>query len=576
MSSPTGTHDLVIRGGLVVDGTGLPGRTADVAVDDGVVTAVGRLNRETGREEIDADGLVVAPGIVDIHTHYDPQLTWDPLCDTSALHGVTTVAAGNCGFSIAPCRPDDHDYVAQMFARVEGMDPAALDRIEWDFATFDEYLGSLRGAVGINVGMYVGHSALRRWVMGDAAFERASTPDELAQVCELFDAAMAAGSLGLSSSHAPTHLDSADRPVPSRLASLDELRALADVQGRTGVGSIAYAPGSAVEGIDAADRDLLIDLARRAGVPVVTQGLGGRSKVDAPTKAWQESSAFLDRSAAAGAPVYSLLMARPLNGPFSFAKGTTRYEGVPLWSELLGLPLDERRRRLEDPDHRAKLRHAIDHPNTDASVGSTLPPPLWESLRIARVHVEANQPFAGRTVGDLAAEQGRHPADVAFDIALADDLKTTFHWSNETPAWRELLSDVQRHPQMVMGVSDGGAHLGWDDGAEWSTYFLKTWWQQEGQWRLEEAIRLMTSVPANVIGLRDRGVLAAGRAADVFVFDPERLDTGTCDLTVDPTTGLERFRSVPTGIRATIVNGAVVIDDGKPTGALGGQVVQPR
>ena len=567
--------DLLIRGGLVVDGTGLPGKIADVGITDGRVAAIGRLADAEATEVIDAEGLVVAPGIVDIHTHYDPQLTWDPLCDTSALHGVTTVAAGNCGFSIAPCRADDHAYVAQMFARVEGMDPAALDRVPWGFETFGEYLASLGGNLGVNVGMYVGHSALRRWVMGDAAFERPSTDDELRQIEELFADAMAQGSLGLSSSHAPTHLDMADRPVPSRLASLDEMRALADVQGRTGVGSIAYAPGSAVEGIDAADRDLLIELATRAGVPVVTQGLGGRSKVDAPTKAWAASSAFLDRSAAVGAPVYSLLMARPLNGPFSFAKGTTRYEGVPLWDALLKLPADEQRRWLGDEAQRAELRAAIDDPNKDAAKGSTLPPPIWESLRVAKVTAEANQSFVGRTVGALAAEQGRHPADVVFDIALADDLETVFHWSNETPAWRELLRDVQRHPQMVMGVSDGGAHLAWDDGAEWSTYFLTTWWQGEELWRLEEAIRLMTSVPANVIGLRDRGVLAVGRPADVFLFDPERIGVGQCELAVDERTGLERFRSVPVGIRATIVNGVVIVDDGKPTGAVPGQVVRP-
>ncbi|CAN5479975.1 amidohydrolase family protein [soil metagenome] len=568
-------HDLLIRGGLVVDGTGLPGRIADVAINDGRITAIGRIAGEAAHEVIDAEGLVVAPGIVDIHTHYDPQLTWDPLCDTSALHGVTTVAAGNCGFSIAPCRADDRAYVAQMFARVEGMDPVALVRIPWGFETFGEYLDVLRGNLGINVGMYVGHSALRRWVMGDASFARPSTDAELAQICELMADAMAHGSLGLSSSHAPTHLDMADRPVPSRLSSLDELRALADVMGATGLGSIAYAPGSAVEGIDAADRDLLIDLAGRAGVPVVTQGLGGRSKVDAPTAAWAASSAFLDRSAAEGSPVYSLLMARPLNGPFSFAKGTTRYEGVPLWDELIRLPHPEKLERLGDPDQRARLRDAIDSPNKDAAVGSTLPPPIWESLRIAKVLSEANQPFVGRTVAALAAERGCHPADVVFDIALADDLQTVFHWSNETPAWRELLRDVQRHPQMVMGVSDGGAHLAWDDGAEWSTYFLKTWWQGEGLWRLEEAIRLMTSVPANVIGLRDRGVLAVGRPGDVFIFDPDRLELGTCDLAVDPQTGLERFRSVPVGIRATIVNGTVVVDDGKPTGATPGHVVRP-
>ena len=271
--------DLLIRGGLVVDGTGLPGRIADVGIVEGRIVAIGRLADQSAQDLIDADGLVVAPGIVDIHTHYDPQLTWDPLCDTSALHGVTTVAAGNCGFSIAPCRDNDHAYVAQMFARVEGMDPEALDRVPWGFSTFSEYLASLSGALAMNVGMYVGHSALRRWVMGDASFQRPSSEAELAQVCDLLDEAMAAGALGLSSSHAPTHLDLAGRPVPSRLASLDEMRALADViGGGGGVGSIAYAPGSAVEGIDAGDRDLLIELATRSHSAGVAEDHGDRPR----------------------------------------------------------------------------------------------------------------------------------------------------------------------------------------------------------------------------------------------------------------------------------------------------------
>ena len=573
------TIDLLLTGGLVVDGTGVPGRLADVAITDGVVATIGRLaGTEAARDAtrtIDCTGLVVAPGIVDAHTHYDPQITWDPLCDTAALHGVTTVAAGNCGFSVAPCRADDHDYVAQVFARVEGMDPASLGHVEWAFETFGEFLDSRTGRLGVNLGMYVGHSAVRRWVMGDAAYERAATEAEVAVMVEMVDAAMAAGALGFSSSHAPTHLDLADRPVPSRLASLDELRSLADAQGRHGLGSLAYAPGSAVEGIDATDRDLLIELARRAGVPLITQGLGGRSKVDAPTKTWLESQAFLDRSAAAGTPVYSLLMTRPLNGPFDLVVGTSRYEGVPLWHQLMGLDAAETRAWLTDPESRAALRDAIDAPNRDPAAGSTLPPPFWESLRVADASTAANQAFVGRSIGAIAEETGRHPADVMFDIALADDLATVFHWSNETPAWRELLRDVQRHPQMLVGVSDGGAHLDRDDGQEWSTQFLSTWWRGEGVWRLEEAVRRLTAMPAAVLGLRDRGTLAPGRAADVFVFDPERIDTGTCRQEADAVTGAARFRAVPRGIEATIVNGVVVVERGEPTGALPGQIVRP-
>lgn len=568
--------DLLIRGGLVVDGTGVPGRVADVAVADGRVAGIGRFPGQQAQRTIDATGLVVAPGIVDAHTHYDPQITWDGLCDTSSLHGVTTVAAGNCGFGVAPCRADDHAYLAQLFARVEGMDLAALDKIEWGFETFGEFLSSREGRLGVNFGMYVGHSAIRRWVMGDAAYEREASSDELAAMVRMVDEAMADGALGFSSSLAPTHLDLADRPIPSRLASLDEVRALADAVGRHARGSIAFAPESAVEGISPADRDLLIELAQRGGVPAITQGLGGRSKVDAPTRTWEESRRFLDRSAELGAPVYSLLMTRPLNGPFTVAGGTSRYEGVPRWNALMTASLDEKRRLLASSDERAALREAIDNPNTDASKGSTLPPPFWESLRLSDTRVADDARWIGRPITEIAAATGRHPADALFDLAVADDLDAVFHWSNETPAWRELLRDVQKHPQMIVGVSDGGAHLDRDDGQEWSTQFLATWWRTERVWRLEEAIRLMTAVPASILGLTDRGILAPGWPADVFLFDPERIDVGTCRLEKDPVLGVPRFRGVPVGIKATIVNGVVIVEDGERTEARPGEIVRPR
>jgi N-acyl-D-aspartate/D-glutamate deacylase len=568
-------YDILIRNGLVVDGTGAPGLIADIAIANGRIAAIGDLAASDATRIIDATGMVVAPGIVDAHTHYDPQLTWDPLCDTAALHGVTTLAAGNCGFSIAPCRNDDHEYVAQMFARVEGMDLGSLAHVEWGFETFEEFLDTRAGRLGVNLGMYVGHSALRRWVMGDAAFERAATEEELTSIVALFESAMEAGALGLSSSHAPTHLVLADRPVPSRLASLDELRALADAQGRFKRGTVAYAPESAVEGIHAADREFLIEIAARAGAAVITQGLGGRSKVDAPTATWMQSRDFLERSVSLGAPVYSLLMTRPLNGPFTLRDGTTRYEGVPLWNQLMVATAQEKSRLLADVDHRSALRAAIDNPNRDPAQGSTLPPPLWESMRVSQTFHDSNAAFTGKTVTDIAEALSKHPADVMFDIALADDLNTVFHWSNETPAWRELLKEVQRHEQMIVGVSDGGAHLDRDDGQEWPSHFLSTWWRTEQVWTLEEAIAQITSIPASILGLHDRGRLAVGLPADIYMFDPERIGAGSCRQEIDAVTGAARFRAVPTGAIATLVNGVVVVENGTATGELPGEVVRP-
>jgi N-acyl-D-aspartate/D-glutamate deacylase len=239
-------------------------------------------------------------------------------------------------------------------------------------------------------------------------------------------------------------------------------------------------------------------------------------------------------------------------------------------------PLDEKRRLLADVDSRAALRDAIDHPNTDPARGSTLPPPFWESLRLSDTRAPDDARWVGRPLTEIAAATGRHPADALFDLALADDLEAVFHWSNETPAWRALLGDVQKHPQMIVGVSDGGAHLDRDDGQEWSTHFLATWWRTEQVWRLEEAVRLMTAVPAAILGLTDRGILAPGWPADVFLFDPERVDVGTCRLEKDPVLGVPRFRGVPVGIRATIVNGTIIVDDGARTDARPGHVVHPR
>lgn len=567
--------DLLVRGGLVVDGTGMPGRLADVGVSGGRIAAVGRLKDQRARRVIDADGLVVAPGIVDAHTHYDPQITWDPLCDTSSLHGVTTVAAGNCGFGIAPCRAEDRDYTAQLFARVEGMGLDALSHVKWDHVGFADFLRVLEGSLGINFGLYIGHSAVRRWVMSDDAYRRAARDEEVQQMGATLDEAMAAGALGFSSSQAPTHIDTADRPAPSRLATHGELRALADVLGRRGLGSFAFAPESAAEGVSAADREFMIELAQRSGVPVVIQGLGGRSKIDAPTQSWLEAKAFLDRSAALGAPVYSLLMMRPFSGPFTLRRGTSRYEGVPLWHELMNAPVDKRKRLIADPDHRARLREAIDNPNRDPNAGSTLPPPHWETMVVDESPAPENRACIGRTLGDLARERGRHPADVMFDIALADDLDTVFRWSNESPEWKKLLAEVQRHPQMILGVSDGGAHLDRDDGAAWSTHFLAEWYRRENVWRLEEAIRLITAVPAAMLGLHERGILAAGRPADMFIFDAERIGIETCRLERDRSTGEERFRAVPAGILATVVNGEIVIEHGEDTGRRPGVVVRP-
>lgn len=568
--------DLIVRNGLVVDGSGLPRRRVDVGVRDGRIAAIARL-QDSAREEIDASGMIVAPGIVDAHTHYDPQITFDPYATMSCFHGVTTVVAGNCGFSVAPCRRGDRPFLTGIFARVESMDPIALSAIRWDdFETFAEYLGSLRGRLGVNLGCYVGHSNLRLWVMGSAACERAASAAEVAEMRRLVGEAMAAGAAGLSSSAAPTHLDSDDRPVPSRLSDRAELLALAAEVGRAGRGSIAYLPKSAIGGLDAADEELLIELGRLSGLPVIIQGLGGRNKVDAPTATWQAAKAFLDRATRQGAPVFSLLIARPFDRSVTVTPQNFHYQAVPAWDRMLKLAAAERRALLRDPAARAELRFAVESYNRDPSRGTTVPPPLWESLFVDRVVRDENRALQSRSIADVAQALGVAPADAMLDLALAEDFATEFRWRTESPEWCAAVREAQLDPRMIVGTSDGGAHLARDDGSDWSSYFLRTWVLERKVWTLEEGIRQITRVPAVLLGFADRGVLRPGACADLMVFDPETIGPWKKEFVHDLPGGVGRFKAWSRGVRATIVNGETIVRDGELTGRLPGRALRPQ
>jgi N-acyl-D-amino-acid deacylase len=569
------TFDLVVRGGLVVDGTGTSRRRVDVGVRAGRIAAVGRLDGATATRELDATDHVVAPGVVDAHTHYDPQVTFEPLASMSSYHGVTTVLAGNCGFSVAPCRPADRDFVARLFAKVEQMEPAAMGAVPWDFETFGEYLASRTGKLGVNLACYIGHSNVRRWVMGAEGSEREASPAEVVAMAAVVQEAVRDGAAGLSSSHAPTHLDGDDRPVPSRRASRDELLALARAAGEAGAGSLAYLPESAVGGLDERDEDLLVELARAGGVPVIIQGLGGRNKVDAPTATWDRAKAFLDRATALGAPVYSMLIARPPDRPLRVDERCFHYLAVPSWHRMLQLPHAERVARLHDPAARAELRDAVEHYNRDPALGTTTPPPLWETVHVDHVARPEHEHLVGRTIAELAREQAVAPADALLDLALAEDLRTEFRWRWETEEWRAAVAEAQLDPRMIVGTSDGGAHLARDDGSDWSSWFLRHWVLDREVWSLEEGVRQITGFPAALLGFTDRGTLEPGKRADLFVFDPATIGAGRKEFVHDFPAGAGRFKAWPVGVAATVVNGVPVIVGGEPTGALPGEVVRP-
>lgn len=572
------TYDLAIMGGIVVDGTGLSRRRGDIAVKDGLVAKVGFVDPADADEVIDADGLHVAPGIVDAHTHYDPQVTFEPYATSSCYHGVTTVLAGNCGFSLAPNRPDQRDFLARMFAKVEGMSPVALSAVTWDFETFPEFLARREGALGVNLACYVGHSAVRRTIMGEAGSEREATPDEIEQMRRTVAEAMEAGAAGFSSSHGPTQLDGEGNPVPSRLSSLHELEVLVGEAGRHRGGSISYLHRSAIGGLDQDDRDLLERLGRASRLPIILQGLGGRSKVDVPGAGWDEVVAWIDGLARQGVGIFSLLRNHPFDRDFRLSAGTNLYEGVPSWHRVVGPggSVEEKLAMLADPAVRDEMRHAVDRPNTDASKGSTLPPPRFKVVEVDEVVKPENEKFVRRNIADIAAELGKEPADALLDLAVDEGLETVFRYVNKSRAWEEAVAAGQRHPAMIIGVSDGGAHLDRDDGADWSTAFLAFWVRERGLWSLEEGIRQLTQVPAALLGFEGRGMLLPGYHADAFIFDPDTIELESKKQVADFPGGEVRYSARPRGIYWTIVNGVPIVRDGRLlTAHLPGHVVRP-
>jgi N-acyl-D-aspartate/D-glutamate deacylase len=552
------TYDLLIKDGIVIDGSGLPRSRADVAIKDGLIAEVGSVV-EGARRVVEADGLVVAPGIVDAHTHYDAQVTWDPLATSSCFHGVTTVVGGNCGYTVAPCRPEDRDWLAKTFAAVEGIDlPALQAGLPWDWETYPEYINSLDGKLGLNFTGYVGHSAVRRYVMGAAANERAATPDEVERMRQVVRESLAAGAAGFSTSLSATQVGYYNEPIPSRLATDEEVYALAGVVKEFNAGNIAILPRSAIEGADqGAVADMVTRLARDTGRPVVAQ-TGNQA----------------ERAARAGVGIYTFQMARPFDRPFTLRR-TTIFNGLPTWRRVLELPHVEKIQQLRDESIRVGLRHEVDHGNTDASKGQLLQPVPWHTVFVDRVRDPEHKRYEGKSLVELARAQGKHVADAFADLALAEDLETRFRYRQVWDAEQEeRIGELLANPYTLVGTSDGGAHLDRDDGAEYSTYFIRHWVFEKRLFSLEEAVRRLTFIPASVVGLLDRGLLRPGYAADVAIFDPENLRLTGKDLVADLPGGGLRFVTTSSGVRMTIVNGEVLIEDGRPTGARPGRYLR--
>ena len=547
--------DLVIRGGTVVDGTGAPGRRADVAIRDGVVAEIApSLSASRGRPELDASGCVVAPGFIDIHTHYDAQVFWDPALRPSSYHGVTTVVAGNCGFSIAPCRPEHHDVIVHTLENVEGMDAATLSTgIAWEFETFPEYLDAVgRRGTMVNFTAYIGHTALRLYVMGDDAYEREATDEEIGRMCALVREALDVGAAGLSTTFSYAHRGAGGKPVPSRLASRDEVDRLFTTVSAAGRGVILTTPGPQCGYADVYEWQPrigrpwtcpLFALPEGKHLEVLTQHMAG---------------------VAGGADVWPQVTPRPLTMQFTLDDPYNLNVGA-VFGELMQGSRVARVGAYRDPAWRARaFADLAEAPGMR---------PRWETFEVSES--DAFPDLVGRRVTDLARERGVSPLDVMCELAVAEDLKTRFRSyiaNDDSAAVAELLTA----DHVVLGLTDAGAHVDQLCDAPLPTDLLGPWVRERGVMPVERAVRKLTGEPADIFGFVGRGYLREGAAADVCVFDPAEVGPGPLRRVRDFPAGGERLTAEePTGVRHVLVNGTPVRRDGEQSAVVAGPAERP-
>jgi N-acyl-D-aspartate/D-glutamate deacylase len=559
--------DLLLRGGTVVDGTGSPARVADVGVRGGRIVAIGSVD-ETPTRTIDVTGLVVAPGFVDLHTHYDAQLFWDPTASPSPLHGVTTVFGGNCGFALAPANADHADYLARLMSRVEGIPLAALEAgLDWDWSSFADWSGRLESSgIAVNAGFMAGHSPIRRIVMGADAVSEPATDEQVEAMAALLREALAAGAMGLSTSRAPTHHDGDGNPVPSRAATDDELLQLCAVVGEyAGTQLEAIVPGC-INGFSEEEMSLLASMSTAAKRPLNWNVLG-----IGDTESYKHQLGASDRARSVGGRVIALTLPQAMSIRLSFESGMI-LDALPGWSELFGLPRDERVNALRDPSMRARLNEGANSP--DAGIIGALA--RWSRLNIIETFAPESASFEGKTVGEIARETGKDEFDALLDIVVADDLRTGLAptmpaisddvWLARAQAWRD--------DRTVVGASDAGAHLDMMCGATYSSFLVGEAVRDRALLSMEEAVQQLTDVPARLYGLRDRGRLAPGWVADLTVFDPRTVGPRAERTRDDLPGGASRLIAEADGFAHVFVNGVEIVQSGAFTGATPGQLLR--
>jgi len=561
------SYDLVIKNGTIIDGSGGARYRGDIAIEAGKIARIGRVN-EKGHQTIDAEGHIVSPGFVDGHTHMDAQIFWDPIGSCSCYHGVTSVVMGNCGFTLAPCKQEDADLVFRNLERAEDLSrDAMLEGIDWTWETFPEFLDTVDNLPkGINYAGYIGHSALRTYTMGERAFSEESNEDDIKKMQALVKEAMHAGAIGFSTSRTFNHTTADDKPVASRLANWQEVRAIVNAVGETGKGIFEIA-GEAPGRDPARIREYherLRDLAVESGV---TQTWGMFSLSIAPDF-WRAYFDLLDETAQEGGRMFAQVHSRALNNILSF-ESNLPFDNWELWREIRALPLAEQKAKLMDPSIKARLVTIANQKYTGPRiVGAELRPPNWD-----RVYAMDDMVYDKPSMATLAASKGIDPVELMIDMAVERNMKMFFR----TPIANENQDDVLemiKHPRSVVTFSDSGAHVSQIMDSSLQTHLLSYWVREKQALTLEDAVRQITYNTATMWGLHDRGLLREGMAADVVVFDPDTIGPQMPEVVHDLPAGATRLKQTADGVLNTVVNGEILLTNNEYSGATPGRLLR--
>lgn len=551
-------HDLIIKNGKVIDGSGLPGFHGDVAVNDGRIVEIGKVNG-AARQVLNADGLVVAPGIIDNHTHYDAQVTWDPLCTYSCFHGITTVVMGNCSLAMAPAHKEDREMLSGVLSHVEAIPLEAIQAgVKWSWETIPEYLDALDERLGINVAALIGHSAVRRYVMGEASQERHATDDEVTAMKAIVREGLEAGAVGVSFERNLRHFDWNGRLAPTNLASEEEIFAVAGVADEVGRGVIQFG----------GDRVISTKLAKASRRPVFYGNI--TQQAVAPDK-WRKQLGEAESLMRQGHRGYQFVMPRP--GDLRYTLRTAQhFDAMATWKNVMLLPHHLRTQAFRDPDTRAKLhREAVETPMDTNRAGDFTR--RWDLQFVFKPALPKNQNLTGKSVADIAREQNKDVLDAFLDLALEENLETEFE-RREVNSDQAAMTALLTSPYTVIGQSDGGAHVVFRTDYSYSTYLLSHWVREREIMSLEDAIRKLTFIPASLFGFSDRGLVRPGMAADLMVFDPATISPLEPGEAHDLPGGAKRRKQLAKGIEWTVVNGQVLMERGQHTGVYPGKVAR--